>query len=134
MGSKLMTDRGKGLYEFWGDRVAKQLQEHLAQQEEKERFLVNGEKNLNALSLSSFLCCITTRPAPTHILFLSSTPTSIPLSPLHHQLNSSFILQVASNEYWKVVKPFVATLDCPVFTIEFPGPSVYAKEVYLQCM
>ena len=41
---------------------------------------------------------------------------------------SRFVVNVASEEYWKVVGPHAARLGAPVYTIKFPGPSVHAKQ------
>jgi len=56
MGSRLKTERGKSLYEFWGTRIAKALNQHAA--EVKTQTLINcasqeyfGAVDLNALSL-----------------------------------------------------------------------------------
>merc|ERR1740121_877182 len=67
MGSKLKTDLGSSLYEYWGDTIAK-----------------------------------------------------------HISKGAKVIVNAASQEYWKAVK--VDALSVPVVTIEFPGPSVFAKK------
>jgi len=76
MGTKLKTERGGSLYDFWGDRITKELATLLAKLPEEERFVVN----------------------------------------------------TASQEYWAVVAKHVKLLGAAVYTIEFPGPSVYAKQ------
>lgn len=43
MGTKLKTDRGRTLYEFWGDRITEQLNEAIGQQ--RGRVLVNLASN-----------------------------------------------------------------------------------------
>jgi len=67
MGSAVKTGRGKNLYEFWGDVIAKRLRQ-----------------------------------------------------------DAKVIINAASQEYWKSVK--VEALGVPVVTMEFPGPSVFAKK------
>lgn len=39
-----------------------------------------------------------------------------------------FLVNVASDEYWAVIKRQVGALGAPVYTIKFPGPSVFAKQ------
>lgn len=39
-----------------------------------------------------------------------------------------FLVNVASEEYWNVVKKHQDLLEASVYTIKFPGPSVYAKQ------
>jgi len=39
-----------------------------------------------------------------------------------------FLVNVASQEYWQVVSKHVDLLGAQVYTINFPGPSVFAKE------
>ena len=74
MGTKLATDRGKNLYEFWGDLIATELGERLSS-------------------------------------------------------SGSFLINVASNEYWKVVQRNLSSLKgAPVVTIKFPGAAVHAKQ------
>jgi len=41
MGTKLKTDRGSSLYEFWGDSIAQELASVLQKMPTEERFLVN---------------------------------------------------------------------------------------------
>ena len=77
MGSRLATARGKTLYEFWGDRVARELADRVAHEPRAE---------------------------------------------------SRFVVNCASEEYWKVLGPHAARLGAKVYTIKFPGPSVYAKQ------
>lgn len=67
MGSKLQNPRGKDLYSFWGDNIAKQLKK-----------------------------------------------------------DAKLVVNAASQEYWKAVDQ--KALGVPVLTIDFPGPSVYAKK------
>lgn len=45
-------------------------------------------------------------------------------------INQGFIVNVASEEYWNSVKKHTTTIlsEIPIFTIKFPGPSVYAKQ------
>lgn len=72
MGTKLATSRGKTLYDFWGDDIAKRLGEEL-----------KGKKVL---------------------------------------------VNCASQEYWKAVRPTVLPKSVQVITCDFPGPAVYAKK------
>ena len=37
------------------------------------------------------------------------------------------VVNVASGEYWQVVKPYVTQLGCPLVTCVFPGPAVHSK-------
>lgn len=39
-----------------------------------------------------------------------------------------FVVNVASQEYWQVVGKHTEVLGAPIYTINFPGPSVYAKQ------
>ena len=39
-----------------------------------------------------------------------------------------FVVNVASQEYWNVIGKHEEVLGAPVYTINFPGPSVYAKQ------
>ena len=41
MGSKLATARGASLYDFWGDRIARELGARLAALPAPQRFVVN---------------------------------------------------------------------------------------------
>ncbi|KAJ1625346.1 hypothetical protein T492DRAFT_1040498 [Pavlovales sp. CCMP2436] len=84
MSTKLRTERGGSLYEFWGARISAEL-----------------------------------------LIRLRALP-----------LEEQFIVNVASNEYWAAVgkhlnlagaKDKAAAAKVEVYTIEFPGPSVYAK-------
>mmetsp|Transcript_57742 Transcript_57742/g.146820 ORF Transcript_57742/g.146820 Transcript_57742/m.146820 type:complete len:283 (+) Transcript_57742:104-952(+) len=68
MGSAVKTNRGKNLYEFWGDVIAKQISQ-----------------------------------------------------------GAKVIVNAASQEYWKSVK-LDALKGVPVVTVDFPGPSVFAKK------
>lgn len=79
MGTKLKTDRGSNLYDFWADTVAQQIKLRLEALPKGEQFVVN----------------------------------------------------VASEEYWGVIGKRAAAVfgeQMPVYTIKFPGPSVYAKQ------
>jgi len=77
MGTKLKTSPDcNTLYEFWGDKIARELAKVLKAMPEEQRFVVN----------------------------------------------------VASQEYWQAVGKHAESLGAPVYTITFPGPSVYAKQ------
>ena len=82
MGSRLATARGETLYEFWGDRVARELADRVAHEPRAE---------------------------------------------------SRFVVNCASEEYWKVLGPHAARLGAKVYTIKFPGPSVHAKQARGLC-
>ena len=41
--------------------------------------------------------------------------------------SASCVVNVASGEYWQVVKPHVEQLGCPLVTCVFPGPAVHSK-------
>ncbi|KAJ9534736.1 hypothetical protein QJQ45_013107, partial [Haematococcus lacustris] len=45
-----------------------------------------------------------------------------------HQGRPSFVVNVASQEYWKAVSSADTALAAPVYTCSFPGPAVYAKQ------
>jgi cytoplasmic iron level regulating protein YaaA (DUF328/UPF0246 family) len=41
--------------------------------------------------------------------------------------SASCVVNVASGEYWQVIKPHVQHLGCPIVTCVFPGPAVHSK-------
>jgi len=74
MGTKMVTPRGKTLYDFWGDEIIEQL-----------------VKELGASG-------------------------------------SRIIVNCASQEYWKAVRPATLPSGVRVISCDFPGPAVYAKK------
>lgn len=128
MGTKLGTSRGKSLYEFWGSAVAEELGRRLAAiPAEEERFLVNVAseecKQRGAARERK-------RVPQLQTALLKSLKAASPLSLASTFHFNSFSLGHAYFAWsdWNVVKKHQDLLEASVYTIKFPGPSVYAKQ------
>ncbi len=62
MGTKLKNERGKNLYDFWGTRLSRALNEALSQQDKGEKRLINLASNeyFKAVDIAALDCPVTT--------------------------------------------------------------------------